>query len=63
MLSARGNMLIILSQTGDLLHIHKLSKKIHAQPEGICFDANGDLFIANEAGESTEGKLYRFKSY
>jgi uncharacterized protein YjiK len=61
-ISARGNMLIVLSPAGELVQVKKLSKKIHEQPEGICFDTNGDLWISNEVGETDAAKIYRFKS-
>lgn len=57
--SARGNMLLVLDQTGKLLHFEKLKKSTHAQPEGICFDADGTLFIANEGAGGT-AKIHCF---
>lgn len=57
--SSVGKMLLVLNQTGRILHIEKLSKKVHQQPEGLCFDANGALYLSNEAKGGTP-KLYRF---
>lgn len=57
--SAKGNMLLVLDQTGKILHFEKLKKSIHSQPEGICFDADGTLFIANEGAGGT-AKIHCF---
>ncbi|MEM9888512.1 MAG: SdiA-regulated domain-containing protein [Bacteroidota bacterium] len=58
-LSSVGKTLFVLDHQGNVLHIEKLDKAIHAQPEGICFDFKGNLFIANE-GKKGAGKIYRF---
>ncbi len=58
--SARGNTLLMLDAAGKIQHVERLKKSTHAQPEGICFDAEGVLFIANEGGDGTPGKVYGF---
>lgn len=57
--SSVGKLLLILSPDGRVLHIEKLSKEVHAQPEGICFAADGALFISNE-GKNGKAKIHRF---
>ena len=57
--SSIGKLLVILNPTGAIKHIIKLKKKIHQQPEGICFDQNGTLYISNE-GKTGKGKIYKF---
>lgn len=57
--SSVGKLLLITERSGKILHIEKLDKNIHPQPEGICFDKNGDLYIANE-GKKDAARLYRF---
>lgn len=57
--SSVGKMLLVLDRSGRILHIEKLSKKVHPQPEGICFDPNGGLFLSNE-GKGGTPKFYRF---
>jgi len=52
-LSAVGNVLMVLGPDGAIRHLAKLDKDIHEQPEGICFDQAGMLYIANEAGDKT----------
>ncbi|MEQ8705583.1 MAG: SdiA-regulated domain-containing protein [Phaeodactylibacter sp.] len=57
--SSVGKMLLVLDTTGRILHIEKLSKKVHPQPEGLCFASNGALYLSNE-GKGGTPKLYRF---
>ena len=59
LLSSVGKMLIVLSPTGKIIHIEKFNKKIHLQPEGICFDRDGTLWISNEA-KKAKPLLVRF---
>lgn len=58
--SSRGKVLLILDAQGGILHIEKLNKKIHPQPEGMCFDADGTLYISNERKKEETAKIYKF---
>ncbi len=58
--SARGNSLLVLDEKGKILHIEHLKKSLHTQPEGICFDADGTLYIANEGVDGKPGMVYGF---
>ena len=57
--SSKGKLLLVLDKDGKILHLKKLKKKIHAQPEGICFDPDGTLYIANE-GKKDKAVIYKF---
>lgn len=57
--SSVGKMLLVLSPAGQIMHIEKLSKKVHPQPEGLCFDNEGNLYVSNE-GKGDDGLIYRF---
>jgi len=57
--SAVGNVLIVLNRSNEILHLQKLKKKVHQQPEGIVFDQDGTLYISNEGG-SGKGKIHQF---
>ncbi|MEZ4985074.1 MAG: SdiA-regulated domain-containing protein [Saprospiraceae bacterium] len=46
--SSKGNLLFVANREGHILHIIKLPKTFHRQPEGICFDNHGNLYISNE---------------
>lgn len=58
--SSVGKLLLILNRQGKVLHIEKLKKKVHAQPEGLCFDEDGTMYISNE-GKGGEGRICRFR--
>ncbi|MBX2876489.1 MAG: SdiA-regulated domain-containing protein [Saprospiraceae bacterium] len=58
-LSSVGKVLMVISQEGKLLHIEKMRKEVHTQPEGLCFDQDGTLYIANE-GKGARGRILRF---
>lgn len=57
-LSSVGKLLMVLQPDGALLHIEKLNKDIHQQPEGICFASDGTLYISNEA-DGAEPVIHR----
>lgn len=59
--SSVGKLLLILSEEGKILHIEKMHKSIHRQPEGLCFDEEGNLYIANEGKKGEKGKVLVFK--
>lgn len=58
--SSKGNLLIIISPTGKILHIDKLPKDLHRQPEGLCFDVAGNLYIANEQKKDTPPLIHYY---
>ncbi len=59
-LSSKGKMMSVLSPTGELLHVEKLEKSIHCQPEGICFAKDGTMYVSNEGKNGVSGRIYRF---
>lgn len=59
-ISSSGKTLIVLNSAGEVVYIERLNKEIHAQPEGMAFDADGTLYISNEAKDET-AKIHRFK--
>lgn len=59
-LSSVGNSLITLSATGKILTISFLDENIHQQPEGLCFDSKGNMYISNE-GRGLVAKIYQYK--
>lgn len=45
-----GKLLVVMDKTGKkIVHIEPLDPDTFKQPESICFTANGDLYIGNEA--------------
>lgn len=60
LLSSVGKLLLVLDQeTGSILYVQKLKKSVHPQPEGICFDPDGTMYISNE-GKDGNGLIHRF---
>ena len=57
--SSTGKMLMVMDPGGRLLFIEKFKKSVHPQPEGLCFDKDGTLYIADE-GKKGQGRIYRF---
>lgn len=59
-LSSVGKLLIVFDPaTGAVRHIQKLKKQVLPQPEGICFDQDGTLYISSE-GKEGAGRILRF---
>jgi len=48
-LSTRAKMLVVLDDGGALARVDALDTAVYAQPEGIAFDADGTMYISNEA--------------
>lgn len=61
LLSAVGNIFMVINFQGEVVYLEKLKGKVHQQPEGLCFDSKGGLFISNEAGNDMPGMIYYFK--
>ncbi|MEQ1745745.1 MAG: SdiA-regulated domain-containing protein [Saprospiraceae bacterium] len=57
--TALKRLVVLDYQTGKIRHVARLYKKILPQPEGIAFDAEGNLYLSSE-GKKGEGMLLRF---
>ena len=60
-LSSVGKLLLVWSPSGQILHIESLKKSLYKQPEGICFDKDGTLYISSE-GKGGDGKIFSVKA-
>jgi len=58
-LASVGKTLAVLNPQGRILALISLNKKIHKQPEGICFSPDGTLYISNE-GKGSKGTIMEF---
>jgi uncharacterized protein YjiK len=58
-LSAVGNMLLVLNTGKEIRSISYLSPDQYEQPEAITFDKDANLYIASE-GRKKKARLYRF---
>lgn len=61
LISSVGRLLVVLNKKGDIKSMAPLKRSIFIQPEGICFDASGNLFIASE-GKGRKGYILKFES-
>jgi uncharacterized protein YjiK len=60
LLASVGKSLLVLDRGGHFLAYQNLPPHFFGQPEGICFTAEGDLFISNE-GKEKHGTILFFK--
>jgi uncharacterized protein YjiK len=59
-LASSGNKLAVIDQQGKLKDSQSLAANRFRQPEGICFDKDGDMYIASE-GRKKEAYILRFE--
>ena len=59
LLSSVGKLLIVINRSGELVSMVPLTRSVFRQPEGICFDDKGNLFIASE-GRGWNGYILKF---
>ncbi len=57
--SALKRLVVLDYATGKIRYAVRLDKKVLPQPEGIAFDAEGNLYLSSE-GKKGEGLLLRF---
>ena len=57
--SAKGNLIVVYSSKKKLQDVIFLNEKQLPQPEGICFDENGNLYLSTETKGSV-GRIYKY---
>lgn len=60
-ISSVGRLLVVMNRTGELLYAERLDPSRLPQPEGICFDEEGRLYLSSE-GRGGQGRLLVFNS-
>jgi uncharacterized protein YjiK len=55
-----NDRILVIMNNGQVKQVYKLEKSVFRQPEGICFSANGDMFISNEAQDAV-ANILKFK--
>ncbi len=58
-IASAGKALAVLGPGGEVIQVESLESSHFRQPEGICFDSRGNLFISSEGGKH-EGRIFRF---
>lgn len=58
--SSVNKMLIIADKTWKMKQVIHLNSKLFPQPEGISFDIDNNLYISNEAGNTSAGTVLKF---
>jgi uncharacterized protein YjiK len=59
LISTTARLLLVLGPEGDFRRVAELDRDDHPQPEGICFQPDGDLWIASE-GRKKSSRLLKF---
>ena len=59
LISSVGTLLIILDKSGTIVSMAPLKRSLFRQPEGICFDNEGNMFISSE-GRGKKGYILKF---
>ncbi|MCB9330083.1 MAG: hypothetical protein H6574_03295 [Lewinellaceae bacterium] len=55
-----GKALAVVRPDGSLAWVQRLPASRFQQPEGICFDAQGRLYISSEGKNGIPGRIFRF---
>ena len=58
-ISARGSVLLVFDSEKELKNIVFLNEKQLPQPEGVCFDADTNLYISTES-KGDGGRIYKY---
>ncbi|MBC8032619.1 MAG: SdiA-regulated domain-containing protein, partial [Chitinophagaceae bacterium] len=58
--SSVNKLLIVTDVNWKIREVCTLNGNMFNQPEGICFDADGHLYISNEGDDLVEGNILRF---
>lgn len=59
LISSVGKLLIVLNKSGSIVSMAPLKRSLFRQPEGICFDNDGNMFISSE-GRGKKGYILKF---
>lgn len=58
--TAHGSILAVFDKNKKIRDIVKFNEILCPQPEGLCFDDNGDLYVSTE-GHGGKGRIFKFE--
>ena len=58
-LASVGKLLVVVRKDGSIKATYPIPPRVLSQPEGICFNLNGDMYISSE-GEGDRGYVLKF---
>jgi len=59
-LSSVNKLLLVTDSNWTVKDTYPLPVSLFNQPEGITFDNQGNLYISNEGGDTSEGNIFKF---
>ncbi len=59
-IASMGKAIAVLQPDGKIIQAEWLPSGVFRQPEGICFDRQGRMYISSEGGKKGDGKIFRF---
>lgn len=59
-LSSVNKMLVVTGADWQVKGVYPLDSKLFAQPEGMCFDRDNNLYISNEGPQGSKGTVLKF---
>lgn len=59
-LAYEGQLVLILNRKGEIIGSYPVPGEVLAQPEGICFSPDGDMYISSE-GRGSRGYVLHFR--
>ena len=59
LISSVGKLLVVVNKSGSIVSMAPLKRSLFRQPEGICFDHDGNMFISSE-GRGKKGYIMKF---
>ena len=60
-LASVGKTLVVIDHHNQIMHVELLDPMQFPQPEGICFDPQGNLFISSEGTKIEASFVSRFE--
>ncbi|WP_316811583.1 SdiA-regulated domain-containing protein [Pedobacter heparinus] len=60
-LSSTNKLLLVADSSWNIKAAHRLNSSTFNQPEGIAFDKDQNLYIANEGDEVNDGNIIKFR--